>query len=262
MKTDPPPRRKYATISGGIEPEDASPFKAALRELHEETRLTPESLNYLCPGKPYSFIDNRVHYEWSVYPFAFHWPADAKEPLVLGWEHDGHAWFRPHEILESDVAAGVIESLRRVWPEGSLGQVDVLCRYCLGEAVGEETKSDARLDASEAFRIFSSTVKGLTTSNTDEWRRQVRLAAWHVWNHSEQSVKAPLLTQLLPGLELLEQLLEPQHQELAPQFEKLAAMALENVRVQHMDDQGVTSESNLTYLTHEADRFFSGLWEV
>ena len=196
-----------------------------------------------------------------MYPFAFHWPSDAKEPLVLGWEHEAHAWFLPHEIPESDASAGVTESLRRVWPEGALGQIDTLCRYCLGEAVEGETKADARRDTSEAFGIFSSTVKELTASNTDEWWRQVRLAAWHVWNHSDQSVKAALLKRVLRGLEMVEQLLATQHQELSPQFAKQVATALEDVQLQHMDKQAVTPESNLTSLTQEADRFFSDLWE-
>ena len=192
-------------------------------------------------------MDNEEHYIWSVYPFAFHWPSDATEPLVLGWEHEDHAWFRPHEIPESDASAGLVESLRRVWPEGALGQVDVLCRYCLGEALDEETRADARRDAAAAFRVFSSTVKELTTSGTDELWRQVRLAAWHVWNHSDQRVKGPLLKRLLPGLELLEQLLERQYKAPSPQ-----------TRRRGFD----TSESDLAALTKEADRFFSELWEL
>ncbi|KAI6778553.1 uncharacterized protein J7T54_003303 [Emericellopsis cladophorae] len=254
-------QHKYAAISGGVEAEDESTLSAALRELHEETKLSEASLHYLCHGQPYSFVDNKFNYEWSVHPFAFQWPSLSTEPLTLGWEHEGHAWFEPSEVPESEVAAGVVESLRRVWPEGDLGRIGVLTRYCLGEAAGKQTGEDARRDPHEAFTAFRETVGEITSSDSAQWRRYVRLAAWHIWNHADRSVKAPLLTRLLPGLELIETLLEPQRVELAPQFEKLAAMALENVQPQkEMVGQGAMSEEDIQYLTKEADRFFSGLW--
>lgn len=252
-------RHKYAAIGGGVEPEDGSPLQAALREIYEETCLTEDSLRLLSAGEPYSFVDKSVNYEWSVHPFAFHWPADAREPLTLGWEHEGHAWFRPREIREQDVAGGVIESLRRVWPEGILGEKETLCRYCLGEAAGEKKEkatADARRDAGEAYDVFRTTVGELSVhecGEADEWRRLVRLAAWHVWNHADASIKAPLLAKLLPGLELVEMLLESQRDELAPEFERLAAMALENGTV--------PAEGDAKDLTRGADRFFSGLWK-
>lgn len=259
---------KYACISGGVEPEDASPLKAALRELHEETSLTPESLRYLCLGKPWSFVDRDVNYEWSIHPFAFHWKEGAREGLNLGWEHEGHAWFQPHEIKESETAAGVVESLRRVWPEGDLGKIPVLASYILGEATGAPSGGDARFDADGAFAVFRKTVASITTKDSVQWRRGARLAAWHVWNHSDESVKAPLLSRIVSGLELLEQILEPQNVGLAPEFEKLAAMALENVAPQSVGREGrekgvngANGEDELRYLTDEADRFFSELWK-
>jgi ADP-ribose pyrophosphatase YjhB (NUDIX family) len=262
-------RHKYAAISGGVEPEDATPLKAALREIHEETSLTSDSLHYLCLGNPYSFVDPKVNYEWSVHPFAFHWPSTADGALTLGWEHEGYAWFRPREIRESDVAGGVLESLRRVWPEGALGDVDGLCQYCLGEAVvRRESGKDVRGDASEAFNVFASTVKEITpaTNDADQWRRQARLAAWHVWNYSHPGVKGPLLARLVPTLEQLEELLLPQSQqpqELGPQFEKLVTTALDSARTRHVDnDQADVSENSPKRLAQKADRFFSALWDL
>lgn len=257
---------KYGCISGGVEPEDASPLKAALRELHEETSLTPESLQYLCLGKPYSFVDNDVNYEWSVHPFAFHWREGGKEGLNLGSEHEGHAWFKPHQVEESETAAGVVESLRRVWPEGDLGKIPVLTSYILGEETSPLSDKDARLSADDAYTIFCKTIAAITTKDSVQWRRGARLSAWHVWNHADKSVKAPLLGRLVSGLELLEQLLEPQNVGLASEFEKLAAMALENVPQQSVVKKekgvkGTNGEEELRHLTDEADRFFSGLWK-
>ena len=259
---------KYACISGGVEPSDASPLEAALREIDEETSLTPRSLRYLCLGRPWSFVDDAVNYEWSVHPFAFHWPEGGGESLRLGWEHEGHAWFEPHLVSEGETAGGVVESLRRVWPEGDLGRIPVLTSYILGE----ETTSpgggrDARLDADAAFSVFRKTVGSITTRDSVQWRRGARLSAWHVWNHADASVKAPLLSRLVAGLELLEQLLEPQNVGLAPDFEKLAAMALDNVAPQSVERRGREKgavggegEDEVRFLTDEADRFFSGLW--
>lgn len=195
-----------------------------------------------------------------MFPFAFHWPSNGEEQLTLGDDHVSHTWFQTDQIPESEVAAGVHESLRRVWPEGALGKIEPLVSFCLGEATMEGSKTNARQDAVAAFKVFVETVKEITAGDADEWRRQVRLAAWHVWNHSDESIQGPVLARLLPGLELLEQLLAPQGKDLAPQFEKLAGMALENVAA-HLDES-FTNTTDIKHLTQQADLFFAGLWAI
>ncbi|KAF4121405.1 8-oxo-dGTP pyrophosphatase MutT, NUDIX family [Geosmithia morbida] len=230
-------QHKYAAVSGGIEAEDATPLDAALREINEETRLTANSVEYLCSGVPWSFFDESLNYQWSVYPFAFSWPveAEAREELTLGPEHEGYAWFKPNELKEEDLSGGILDSLRRVWPTGDLADIDVLGRYCLGEGA-----TDARRDADAAFDVFRETVGNLN-AESEGWWTHVRLAAWHVWNYSDESIRATLLGRLVNGLKKIEGLpREP---------------ALQQRVVSVLGDVGGGAS------TQDAETIFAGLWE-
>lgn len=57
----------------------------------------------------------------------------------------------------------MVESLRRVWPEGDLGKIPILTSYILGEATDPLTDRDARVDADSAFTIFRKTISSITT---------------------------------------------------------------------------------------------------
>lgn len=190
-------------MSGGIEAEDATPLDAALREIKEETQLTSQSVRYLCSGPTWSFYDKKLNYQWTVYPFAFYWPAsaEAREPLVLGWEHEGYHWFKPQELKEEDLSGGILDSLRRVWPTGGLVGIDVLGRYCLGDGV--DNGVDPRRDTETALAVFRGTVAGIDTEDP-EWWTNVRLAAWHIWNYSDERIRGPLLARLVADLQKLE----------------------------------------------------------
>lgn len=255
---------KFATISGGIEPSDASPLDAARREILEETSLTTQdsvALRFLASGQPYSFVDRVANYEWSVHPFAFR--LDAPEADIhLGWEHEAaFSWFEPHALpAPEELAAGIVESLRRVWPEGALGRVEPLCRYILreeGHNDGDVTGTD------RAFLVLKRIVAERLSDGRDEYWRLVRTAAWHLWNHAEEGVRAAVLARLLPGLELVQLLVEQQEAQLAPDFETLAAVALHNVHLQPGGRDGsLDGEAEKKYLTEQAEQFFADLWTV
>lgn len=256
-----PPRHKFAAIGGGIEPEDDSPLAAALRELHEETKLTPKSLRLLCQGNPWTFEDPAVNYEFTVSPFSFYWPADAPEPLHLGWEHEGYTWFKPNEVRREDTAAAVIDSLRRLWPQGGLAEVDVLCRYCLGELAGSGGAIDARKDMAAAFGVFRAAVGELSSTDKTEWWDQVRLAAWHVWNCSHESISRPLLCYLARALRLLEQLMRAEDRERGAAFGELTATALVDIQAQlDKDIANGTLDDGIKDHSQRAGEIFSGLW--
>nr|BDD69325.1 uncharacterized transcriptional regulatory protein [Verruciconidia persicina] len=246
----------------GVEPSDQTPLHAAHRELLEETTLdSTSSLRFLCRGKPYSFIDHVAHYEWSVYPFAFTFTSpEAEASIRLGEEHDStFQWFDvdgfpPREQL----SAGLVESLRRVWPvEGRLSRVDALSRYILRE-------DPQASETSTAFTVFNRTVAERLSDDKDEYWRLARLAAWHIWNNSDESLRVGVLGRLIPALELLQELLAPQNEELAPEFETLAAIALHNVDLQTAKgrEASVDGEEERRHLTEMADRYFTDLWAV
>lgn len=67
----------------------------------------------------------------------------------------------------------------------------------------------------------------------------------------------------MPSLELLEVLVAQQQEQLAPDFETLAAVALHNVDLQAGGRDGEASEEKETkLLTEQAERFFADLWVV
>ena len=246
----------------GVEPSDETPLHAARRELLEETTLdSTSSLRFLCRGKPYSFVDRVANYEWSVYPFAFTFTSpEAEASIRLGEEH--HATFQWFDVdgfpPRDELSAGLVESLRRVWPvEGKLSHVDALSRYILRE---DPTASDI----STAFSVFNRTVAGRLSDDKDEYWRLARLAAWHIWNNSDESLRVGVLRRLIPALELLQELLSPQNEELASEFETLAAVALHNVDLQTASgrEASVDGEEERRHLTEMADRYFTDLWAV
>lgn len=233
------------------------------------------ALRFLASGQPYSFVDRVANYEWSVHPFAFR--LDAPEADIrLGWEHEAtFSWFEPHALpAPEELAAGIIESLRRVWPEGALGRVEPLCQYILREeghndSDGPGASSSSSSPAGDvtstdrAFLVLKRTAAERLSDGRDEYWRFVRLAAWHLWNHSEEGVRAAVLARLLPGLELVQLLIEQQEDQLAPDFETLAAVALHNVHLQPGGRDGsVDGEAEKKYLTEQAERFFADLWTV
>lgn len=106
----------YGPVSGKIEPTDPDPLSAALREIAEETSLTPSShLSLLAVGQPYSFADPDVGKEFEVHPFAFALRREAAEGEVrLCAENDEWRWFRPGDVVDEGTVPKVRESLGRV----------------------------------------------------------------------------------------------------------------------------------------------------
>lgn len=117
------PRHRWAVVSGSIDPEDTSPQAAAWREIHEETTLTPASLELMRQGKSYVLPDESIGREWTIYPFAFRLKeasegGKGEKGIQLDWEHDDWAWYDPFEVEDSESFGAVprlAESLRRVW---------------------------------------------------------------------------------------------------------------------------------------------------
>jgi hypothetical protein len=187
--------------------------------------------------------------------------------IRLGDEHESSfQWF---DVVDGDgsgsfppasqLSAGLVESLRRVWPiEGKLGRVDALARYILRE-------DSSASETSAAFTVFNRTVAERLSDDKDEYWRLARLAAWHIWNNSDESLRVGVLGRLIPALELLQELLAPQHKELAPEFETLAGIALHNVDLQAAANArraSVDGEEERRHLTEMADRYFTDLWVV
>lgn len=199
-----------APISGSIDSADASPLAAAWREINEETTLTPLSLTLLRQGKSYSFCDESVGREWTIYPFAFILKPSEKgrEGIVIDWEHEGWDWYDPLRVEDSEEFGGVprlAESLRRVWFEKDLG-LSAGRELSTGlERLRNDHQSGARELASIALQILREVVSALSLPESrDDWWAKIRFAAWHLWKNGRESMGAAILNVLLSALGSIE----------------------------------------------------------
>lgn len=211
----------HAPISGSIESTDPSPLAAAWREINEETTLNSSDLKLLRHGKPYTFSDESVGREWTIWPFGYLLKDPAgngegsEKRIKIDWEHEGWAWFDPLEVQDTEEFGGVPrlkESLRRVWFEIDLGPEagKVLAEGC--KRLEEDYVSGARQMAGDALRVLKDVVDkmddGVFDGHEDgkeaKWWKDVRMAAWHLWKNGRESMGAAIMSALLNALASVE----------------------------------------------------------
>ena len=207
-----PLRHKLAPISGSVETSDASPLCAARRELEEETTLTPSSLRLRRQGKPFSFVDEALSREWTIYPFAFDLTSTdqggkGEEGIATDWEHESWDWYDPRSVRDDDEFGGVphlATSLRRAWFEYDLGDGagGVLSKGL--QTLQEDHESGARVLAGKALEILADVLVSLETEHQEEWWKHARTAAWHLWKNGRESMGAAILNVILTGLREIE----------------------------------------------------------
>ncbi|KAH9884366.1 nagb/rpia/CoA transferase-like protein [Xylariomycetidae sp. FL2044] len=205
-------QHKLAPISGSVEETDADPLATALREIREETSLTPPSIELLRVGKPYSFVDHSIGREWSINPFAFRLKDQAEggrgeEGIVLDWEHERYEWYDPLDVIDDDEFGGVpklVNSLRRVWPEYDLGRK---AGRVLSEGLQDlrcDHESGARQLASKAVSTLRNVMAEMDASTLDEtWWANVRMAAWHL-SKARESMGAAVTAAIIRALDTIE----------------------------------------------------------
>ncbi|KAI1501346.1 translation initiation factor eIF-2B subunit family protein [Biscogniauxia marginata] len=205
-------QHKLAPLSGSVEPDDANPMATALREIQEETTLTPASLELLRVGKPYSFTDDSIGREWTINPFAFRLKDTAEggkgeAGITLDWEHEGIEWFDPLDVKDSDEFGGVpklVNSLRRVWPEYDLGSRAGKTLTDGLQTLRNDHESGARQLAAISLSILKGIVAELDNTSLDEsWWANIRMAAWHLCKVRE-SMGAAITTAIVKALDQIE----------------------------------------------------------
>lgn len=240
-------RHHLAPISGTIDSQtDATPVETAWRELKEETSLTSSTVKLWRKGRPFSFQDESVGREWTIYPFAFllKSPSDRTEVIHsaedcdsddgdgidLDWEHDFYNWYDPEEVLSrldekgfdaticgQKLVPRIADSLLNVYPEYKLGTT--AGRRLRGglQQLQNDHESGARELATIALNILGDILievrpsKLRVESSEDKWGvwwRSVRLISWHIWTNGRESMGAAIGSALFSVLADLEKLYE------------------------------------------------------
>ncbi|KAK9415260.1 putative Translation initiation factor eIF-2B subunit family protein [Seiridium unicorne] len=207
-------QHRLAPISGSVEAGDINPLATALREIQEETTLDLASIELLRKGKPYSFADNDIGREWTIYPFAFRLKSikeggSGEAGISIDWEHDGWEWHDPLKVDDTDKFGGVpklVNSLRRVWPVYDLGAEAGGALNDGLEDLGSDHKSGARQLAAKAISILRDVVSKLDSTQGDgeAWWSNVRMAAWHLSYNGRESMGAAIVSSLIAVLKRIE----------------------------------------------------------
>jgi len=90
--------KKWTGITGYIEEND-SPYKTALKEIEEETKIKEKNLELLKKGKVVFVPDESIGIEWKVHPYLF---KSKTKDVKLDEENDEYKWIDPTEIGEFD----------------------------------------------------------------------------------------------------------------------------------------------------------------
>ncbi|EED14597.1 translation initiation factor eIF-2B subunit family protein [Talaromyces stipitatus ATCC 10500] len=242
-----------APISGSIDSQtDATPVAAAWRELKEETTLTSPAVKLWRKGRSFSFQDESVGREWTIYPFAFLLKPPAEggpeaankvedshsddgDGITFDWEHDFYNWHDPDEVLsrlDQDGANATIcgqklvpriaDSLRNVYPEYHLGSTAGRRLREGLQQLQNDHESGARELATIALNILKDILMEVRPSKAkenenegkwDAWWRDVRLISWHLWTNGRESMGAAIGSALLSVLADIEKLYEERGSE-------------------------------------------------
>lgn len=200
-----------------------SPLSAAWRELQEETTLTAQSLRLRRQGKPYSFVDDALKREWTIYPFAFDLiPASeggrGEESITTDWEHEGWGWYDPRSVKDDGTFGGVpnlATSLRRSWFEYDLGDGAGGVLSAGLETLQEDHGSGARVLAGKGLTILTDVMVALEDESQEVWWKNARMAAWHLMKNGRESMSAAVLNVALTCLREVER-------EVLPRWESLS----------------------------------------
>lgn len=187
-----------APISGSIDQNEAS-VTAAWREIQEETSLTSRDIELWRRGKPYTFSDESVGRQWTIYPFAFRLkgPDDGgrgEEAIKIDWEHERWEWYDPADVKDDEQFGGVprlAESLHRVWFEA---QMSPEASQALRSGL-EELKNDHQSGSHELTTIALKGFRDVLVylRSDANWWETARIAAWHLWKNGRESMGAATL---------------------------------------------------------------------
>ncbi|MBU7032336.1 MAG: NUDIX domain-containing protein [Theionarchaea archaeon] len=98
---------KWSGISGRME---STPLESVLREIEEETGISPTDMTLLKEGKPILAQGEAITFK--VYPFLFEVKT---KTITLNWENTQFKWIRPDRIVNYDTVPKLREVIEEVF---------------------------------------------------------------------------------------------------------------------------------------------------
>ena len=159
----------WAGVSGSIE-EHESPDERVLKEIEEETGLSPEAVQFVRKGKPLQIEDGSIL--WRVYPFLYHVPEPAE--IRTDWEHVEKQWIEPDQITSYPTVPNLKQTLDSVY----LGQ-PVVTQIA---EIGEDRVHGASELVLMALEVLKTTVEEAFGKAPDEPFAYLSNVGWHLHN--------------------------------------------------------------------------------
>lgn len=100
-------RGRWAGISGYLE--EPAALQQALREIREETGLTPDQMRLVAAGECLEVPARELGTLWVVHPFLFE--VDNPEAIRLDWENVELKWITPDELAQYPTVPALAEAL-------------------------------------------------------------------------------------------------------------------------------------------------------
>jgi 8-oxo-dGTP pyrophosphatase MutT (NUDIX family) len=98
---------KWSCISGRME---STPLESVLREIQEETGISPHEVTLLKEGNP--LLAEGENITFKVYPFLFEVKT---EEITLNWENVDYRWIEPHKIIKYNTVPKLKEVIEEVF---------------------------------------------------------------------------------------------------------------------------------------------------
>lgn len=159
-------------------------------------------------GKPYTFSDDSIGRQWTIYPFAFRLKSSDEggrgaKAITLDWEHDSFGWYDPKDVKEGFGVPRLEDSLHRVWFEAQMNEE---ASQALRSGL-QQLKNDHQSGSHELTTIALTGYRDVLVhlQSDPNWWWTARMAAWHMWKNGRESMGAATLNAFLAVLSDMEE---------------------------------------------------------
>lgn len=147
-------------------------------------------------GKPFSLTDEGLKTEWTIHPFTWMMKDDSKD-IEFDWEHTEYKFIDPKDFKSYDTVPNLEAGFRRCLVGPETEKALAMLR--------DDHESGAQQMASNALHaLLEIGEKDLAhITDTSEFWREWRLAAWHLAKEGRPSMGAAIEAALLKALDTI-----------------------------------------------------------